>query len=839
MIRISMVLAGMFLAVNVYSAHNIVKDGKSEWRIIVAPQPLPVTLRAAEDLQLYIKKSTGATLPVEKTGIVTGRNNIVVGDCEATHKAGINVPEFKPEGFVIKTAEGNLYIAGKDTKGDANSDHWLIAPQAGTWNGVSAFLEKYLDIRWFFPGEYGEYVPERKDLILGDINISDSPKMEFRRMGYLWWNGMSLAKIAEVKDWERRNKNGWSTVWNGSHSWIENFRGEDYFKTHPEWFAEVNGRRLASNGEYGLQMCTTNPQALDKFAETIIKVTQTAPYNGCMFSLSPNDSDNHCECKNCRALDVEKLPDGKPALSDRYVTYCNEVARRVNKVLPEQTFGFYAYSYYMLPPRKTALDPHVKVMHVLNDAGVLYYSDKVSENYLNNMLIPWKKMAGSLYYYTTPEGMGNMVLPCMQMKAIKKLFADLSKAGVTGIMMNNGESVHASALNNYLYLKMAWNPDADIDAIYSDALEKCYGKQAAKYVNDYFDILESAAAKFANSITVNNALGSANRFPSLFTSVYDGIYENGMPILQKAAEMPTDKNQKYRLQMLINNLTYCKDTVELYKLSQKILVNYSKDKKDLLNALALINKRQEYIGSLLKQEQAPPDAAARPEKDYNLPFSPKPYMFILNQLEGGNKETGAVYLKASQAPPVINGKLDESFWDGISPFKINLDKATGDTCQIIALAKVAYDNDYIYIGVKCEEPAMDKILDAVSIHDGPVWNENEIELFFDIKNSQKNFKQILVNSLGTITDIESVNGKADMKWESGARASVAKNENNWTLEMRIPFKTLSGGIPRPGSIWGFNVCRIRNIDKMREYYCWNPTFGLFGKPERFGKLIFR
>ena len=80
MVRILMVMAGLFLAVNGHSALDIVKDGRSDWRIIVAPQPLPVTLRAAEDLQLYLKKTTGAVLPIEKSGTVSGGKNIVVGD---------------------------------------------------------------------------------------------------------------------------------------------------------------------------------------------------------------------------------------------------------------------------------------------------------------------------------------------------------------------------------------------------------------------------------------------------------------------------------------------------------------------------------------------------------------------------------------------------------------------------------------------------------------------------------------------------------------------------------------------------------------------------------------
>ncbi len=838
MVRMLMILAGMFLAVNAYSALDIVKDGKSDWRIIVAPQPLPATLRAAEDLQLYIRKSTGITLPIEKTGTATGGKNIVVGDCDAARTAGISVAGLKPEGFVIKTIDGNLYIAGKDTKGDANSDHWRSAPQAGTWNGVSAFLEKYLDLRWFFPGEYGEYVPERKDLTLNDINISDYPKMEYRRMSYLWWNDMSPDRIAEVKKWERRNQNGWSTVWSGSHTWVEHFRGEDYFKEHPEWFAEINGQRLAYNGEYGLQMCTTNPKGLDKFAEIIIKTAPSPGLEGCMFTLSPNDSGNFCECKNCRSLDVEKLPDGKPVLSDRMVTYCNEVAKRVNKVLPKQTFGFYAYSYYMLPPRKTALDPHVNVMHVLNDVGVLYYSDKMSESYLNKMLIPWKKMTGTLYFYSHPEGMGNMALPCMHKGAIKKLYADLDKAGVTGFSMNNSEPVNASVLNNYLYLKMAWNPKADIDAVYADALEKCYGEKAAPYVRQYFNIVETAMAKYADSIKVDLALGSAHRFPDLLDAVYDGLYEKGMPLLKKAAEMQTDKNQKYRLQMLMDNLEYCRDTVELYKLSQKIIKSSVKNKQEVLKAVELANKRLAYLEEKNKQGQINQSWAVRPEKDYNLPLSPKIYLAILNEMNGGGKTAGAVYLTNKPAV-TIDGRLDEPFWAGIPALKVNLNKDDGEPYGIATMAKVCYDKDNLYIGVRCEEPLTTEIKDTCRLHDGPVWNENELEFFFDINNVQKDFKQIMVNTLGTITDVESINGKGNMKWESDAQVTVAKDANSWTLEMRVPFKTLGGNIPHPGAIWGFNICRVRNTVKPSEYTCWNPTFGGFGKPERFGKLIFR
>jgi hypothetical protein len=213
-------------------------------------------------------------------------------------------------------------------------------------------------------------------------------------------------------------------------------------------------------------------------------------------------------------------------------------------------------------------------------------------------------------------------------------------------------------------------------------------------------------------------------------------------------------------------------------------------------------------------------------------------MAILREMEGGSKTGSAAYLKKGTTP-VIDGKMDEPFWDKSKPLEINQLKDDGEAVKISTTAKIAYDANYLYIAVKCEEPLMDKIKDTCIIHDGPIWTENELEFFFDITNGQKNFKQILINTLGTITDVESVNGANDMKWESEAQVAVSKGTNAWTVEMRVPFKTLGGTLPKPGAIWGFNICRVRTTVKPTEYICWNPTFGRFASPERFGKLIFR
>lgn len=809
---------------------QIVKNGKSDYRVVIGKKCPQITRAAAKDLILYLNKSTGAKLSLSRNGETDGKLSIIVGDCAASRKAGIDAAKLPPEGFIIKTIGKNIYIVGRDTKGSANSDHWYSAPQAGTWNGVSTFLQKYLNIRWFMPGDEGEYVPQVKDLTLGNINISDAPKMNYRRMAYLWWKGLSKKRINDVRLWKRRNMNGWSTIWRGSHVWLYRLPVKKYFKQHPDWFAKVSGRRL-EYAPHGAQMCTTNPGALDAFAKNIVDdKTQLKA----TFSLSPNDGGGHCECKKCRALDVEELPNGHPVLTDRYVTYCNEVAKRVLKKDPKKTFAFYAYSFYSNPPRRTRLNSKVRVMHVLNDVGVLYYSPEIRKMYVNKKLIPWKKAVGELYFYTHPSGMGNMALPSFHKEAIKNLFADLKKVGITGISMNNSASFDASGLNNYLYEQMAWNPGADIDAIYKDALDKCYGKKAAPYVKKYFDAVEAAVAKYADGIKINMALGSAKRFPGLLELSYDGLYETGMPFLKKALAQSATKKQKARLQMVIGNLKYCRDTVELYKLSKKIMK--SKPSRDeVMEAIKLAEKRRSYMKKLKKAGRLNMARILRTEKNSYMSFDPQIYRAMLVNLSGGVHVATASWLKEDLAPK-LDGKLNEPCWAKATLFSLDYDNRTGIKVDLKTIAKAVYDSEFLYLGVYCQEAQMSSIKDSCRKRDGAVWDENNIDMFFGPKNL-KDLKHIIVNSLGTVCDVDMPNGKSNMKWSSGVKTATSRTKDGWIVELAIPFSKLSGKMPKMGDIWAFNLYRVRPMSK--QYLAFSPSFGLFAKPERFGKLIFK
>ena len=211
---------------------------------------------------------------------------------------------------------------------------------------------------------------------------------------------------------------------------------------------------------------------------------------------------------------------------------------------------------------------------------------------------------------------------------------------------------------------------------------------------------------------------------------------------------------------------------------------------------------------------------------------------MLRQLKGGRKQGYAEFLKSSESPK-IDGNLNEAYWKNLKEFNVNLDKDSGDKIGPGCSLKIAYDNDNIYIGIFSKEPLMQQLKDTCITHDGAVWKENDVELFFDVNNTGENYMQICVNTLGTIADNKIFKGKHDSTWSSGAKTAVIKGNKSWSMEICIPIKNLTKTPITPGDIWGLNLYRVRKTVTPTQYTCWNPTFGGFHKPARFGKLIFK
>jgi hypothetical protein len=134
---------------------------------------------------------------------------------------------------------------------------------------------------------------------------------------------------------------------------------------------------------------------------------------------------------------------------------------------------------------------------------------------------------------------------------------------------------------------------------------------------------------------------------------------------------------------------------------------------------------------------------------------------------------------------------------------------------------------------------------TIAQRDGPLWEEEVVEVFLDPVGDGESYFEIEVNPLGTVLDLvlrRNRSGyKKDFGWDcEGLRAEVERTATGWNAELAIPFASLVADVPRAGSEWRVNFARIdRPRGRERELSAWSPTrLGTFHAPERFGVLRF-
>ena len=163
------------------------------------------------------------------------------------------------------------------------------------------------------------------------------------------------------------------------------------------------------------------------------------------------------------------------------------------------------------------------------------------------------------------------------------------------------------------------------------------------------------------------------------------------------------------------------------------------------------------------------------------------------------------------APIVIDGKLDESDWKK-APLVDDFQPWGGGNKAELAPTRVwiVQEKDALCIAAECIEEFPNAML-AKAVHDGPTWNDDHLEFFFDTAGERKNFVQIVVNCKGTVSDlsVEKIDGRgvSDFGWESNAEVKTTIGQDRWCMEMRIPFANLPPATP--GMDWTFNIARGR------------------------------
>ncbi|PIY44093.1 MAG: hypothetical protein COZ05_09230 [Armatimonadetes bacterium CG_4_10_14_3_um_filter_59_10] len=191
-------------------------------------------------------------------------------------------------------------------------------------------------------------------------------------------------------------------------------------------------------------------------------------------------------------------------------------------------------------------------------------------------------------------------------------------------------------------------------------------------------------------------------------------------------------------------------------------------------------------------------------------------------------------IEVPRAPlsPVLDGVSDDEMWQAAAKIDQFFIVGGAGWPKAKTEVKLFYNESCLYVGVVCEETDRVKPL----IKGGNVWHDDEVEILLDIDNDPKTFHQILVNAVGTKMELTE---KGTINLGTLTTAHTVENRQ-WTLEIAIPYEGLGVKPPKPGDVWGINVCRMRppGGSSGEELITWAPMEHGFVEPENLAKLVF-
>jgi hypothetical protein len=457
-------------------AETLLADaGKSAYRIVVAEDAPPPTRYAAEELQTFLEKISGAKLPILSDREPAGQHEIILGQSARLRALPVNIHPgaVGTERYSIRTVGNHLVIAGMEPRGDLY--------------GVYGLLQDHLGCRWFAPGVSN--IPQRPRLALGNIDERQTPVLEYREpYTFDCFDGDWCARNRVNSSGGRLEDKHGGKITFGRGFFVHTFNRlvppEKYLDAHPEYFSLVKGKRLQQRS----QLCCTNDEVVRLCTEGIRAAMRAQP-EAFVFSVSQNDWHNYCECEKCQELAQREQSQIAPVLQ-----LVNRVAEAVEKEFPAKAVETLAYQWTRKAPRQ--LRPRRNVIIRLCSieccfSHPLATCDSPANRAFREDLEAWAKTGSRLWVWDYVTDFRHYLLPFPNQRVRRANIRFFVQHNVKGIFEQdtyNTPHSELAQLGGYLTAKFLWNPDYDQQQALGEFLGGYYGP-AAEPVRAYLDLL--------------------------------------------------------------------------------------------------------------------------------------------------------------------------------------------------------------------------------------------------------------------------------------------------------------------------------------------------------------
>jgi len=451
------------------------KEGKTDYVIRVSPDDL-VANTAAKELAQYLKEVTGANFPITGLQAPSGKHFIAVGPGAAKKffpKQNTDFVKLGDDGIVIKTMDGNLLFTGAE------------GAKRGTLYAVYEFLENIVGIRWWTSTE--SYIPKKNTLLISDLNIVYVPKLWYRHVFYrdVLYNYAFASKCRSNGEWDGipAAYGGHISILGHCHTFYKLLSPEKYFKEHPEWYSQINGKRTHKDA----QLCLSNDDMRKELTKNALELLKKD--SNSIIEISQNDNFGKCECKKCSAIAKQEKSQSGPLIK-----FINQVAEDIEKEFPNAFVETFPYQYTRKPP--LTLKPRKNVIIRLCSIECSFshsFDDKQNEAFKND-LQKWKTIASQIFVWDYVANFTNYVQPHPNFNVLVTNIRFLEQNNVSGLFeQGDSQSVIGDfvELRAWLLAHLMWNPSLDDKKLIKEFMEGYYGS-ASEPLLQYLNLINNA-----------------------------------------------------------------------------------------------------------------------------------------------------------------------------------------------------------------------------------------------------------------------------------------------------------------------------------------------------------
>ena len=785
-----LLLAAVFAAAAVWSVelHQLPRSIKFSGKVqkihsvTVVKDTFNESSRLAAGELLYALKVICGFEIKESSAPVKNSFNIIIGHGKLAKAAGITDEMIPQEGFVMLRKNNVLYIAG------------TIGALFGTYD----FLERFCDVRYYFPGKYGTLIPKGKGLHLPqNIHIVDRPDYLYRHLVLgkpKWYEDRQYyeggGKTPRIVLQNRRWRDG-RVLYPLIHSLNQLGMTRRFGKTNPEFFALMPSGKRYNTPEllHTEHFCFSNKGFVDEVKKDAITFfegkhpkTRDIRINGGrhgwswtlagnfksgkFFGVMPNDYLYWCCCKDCAKIapgerTYVKNPQAVRAIGNKVWAFAADVANMVKARGYKGGIAMMAYTPYKFVP-DIPLPDNLLVQLAMTGSTANPTEMKKNDAYLN----AWcKKLNSKVFVWTYPgKHMRKDIpgIPAMAHNRVGNWFKERSDRINGALFECESDQWIFAYLNCYIFLRVSWDSSIDVKAVLKEHFDRMFGKGSAE-MQKVYDELERLWCEKVVGDTMDSPLGPLTRIP-IDIELWNEIYSP-----QKLAE--------------------------LEKLVAAAVKKCGKDK----------------------------EAAER-------------CRFMGEKLVGPLKEAEQLFRRNQDSVQDWSCRLNEKIY--LRPYRI-------DYNEVNTVVTPKETKDAFIFRFDCEEPFKDKIkADYTPTGSWELFRDSEVEVFINPSGDRRNYMQLMANCNGDLFTGHYKFGIDNYRWlrpVEGVKVSAGKNATGWFAEFTVPKKIL-GNYNKKG--FPVNFARHRVLNGMspgngfrERYYHWGPTPGRsFHQVERYGTL---